>query len=156
MKQRISFIGLLGLILMSFIFCTGHVKEHQKVSGIMPPGTTLDTLQGVWKNEDDTANVITVSGRYWNDSYPSSTSPINETYRLYFSDTAVTADDFTLANFDTTALTGAYVIRVLQSDNSMDCMEISNLKRLNGDMFLSIHPPGHWTMNSIVTYKKTN
>ena len=156
MKCQFLISGVLSLSVFFFVFCT-RVTPEKYYKRYPPIKSTLDSLQGIWINEDDSYNQIIISGRYWNDKYTSPTIILNDTYRIYFSDTAVNVNNFLNARIDTSSLSGQYIITVRQSDNSMDCSYLLGFHQDNLDTTFSIRPAtGFWRASSVQLFKKTH
>ncbi len=155
-KQFASIKILLLVLIISGIGVTSFSKKNQKCFELLPPGTTLDSLQGKWINTEDSLNQVIISGRNWNETYNDATQLINENNRIFFSDTIVSVEDFRQAKIDTTTLSGNYIIRVAMSDYSMDCNVIDGFYQDQSDTLFSIEPAiKRGTLSSLV-FKKTN
>ena len=144
----------LSALLITFFFCSANSTFNYKNKTTYPPGiSTLDSLQGTWINEDDTLEKVIINDRYWKEDFNDPDYPDN-TYRIYFSDTAVISNTFTSAHFDTSQLSGNYIILRSQIDNSIDCSEILGIVTIQGETFFSKWPAEYGTMSSTRTYKK--
>ncbi len=153
------YIVLLSTSLCMLLFLgfntTKNISKNKNHNNRFPPLSTLDSLQGKWINEDDSLNVVIINGRYWNEQYNDNVQPINKFYRIYFSDTAVQTNNFLNASFDTTALSGNYIVTVKESDNSMECWQMNGVYINNSDTTFSINPAVNWTMKSVLVFRKT-
>lgn len=104
-----------------------HAKDIKKQETFFT--STLDSLQGTWKNEDDTLNVLIIEKRTWISEYPFNNVLTRDTVLSYFSDTVVAGDTLLFSQLDTTAVTGEYLIDVLplangQGFHNFGCWEI--------------------------------
>lgn len=143
------------IIIIFFAFATNcAIPEKKQNKKAYPPASSLDSLQGKWINDEDSSNVITVTGRSWNDKYTSSSITNNETYLIYFSDTIVNSQNFSTALIDTSASSGKYIIAMSPSDNSMDCWQFNGFYHDSIDTTFSVNPAVNWTMKSIRVFKK--
>ncbi len=153
-KNHILFSCLLAF--SSFICCSsfqnGHGMEQCKPKLL----ATLDSLQGSWINEEDTALSLIINGRLWCYNYQEDSMVKQTCYRMYFSDTAVAAIKPSLAFFDSTATSGTYLILKSIDNLTLDCSELMGFSKLQGDLFFAIRPHEYWTMASIRTFKRIN
>jgi len=149
------------IIVISLSFCTFLLSssinsKHPTESRSYKPYllTTLDSLQGNWMSSEDSADLVSINGRIWHSSYvnPSSTISIWESSMMYFSDTLVKSESFSLSQIDTSKKNGSYIILYTASDNTAFCMELTNIKWNKSDTFFVVHPAEYWTTRSIKHY----
>lgn len=137
-KNNIAITAFLLLSLIVACANTPSSEVHKKAPP--PPPSTLDSLQGVWVNDEDPQHQVTISGRDWTEKYLNPSAPFNETYRIYFSDTLVDNDLlFTAIRIDTLAVSGQYIIRA-SPDQTIDCDYLNGFYRDSTDTTFSITP----------------
>lgn len=105
-------------------FCYSHSpKKVNNPQKTLIFGTTLDSLQGVWYPKDDrNSGYATISGHDF--VVYTGTEP-NQNFKIYFSDTLITEDDWThVSNVNLNATSGIYLLLVsTDGDNSVSCYE---------------------------------
>ena len=113
----------------------------------------LDSLQGIWVNSSDSLDSIIISDRNWvhrNDTYS-----INSTNRIFFSDTVVSGDNLQNFLFDTTVLSGNYIITLRQSNNHLTCWDFLGFYTDNSSTpTFSFCYSSYGTMRSTFDYRK--
>jgi hypothetical protein len=118
--------------------------------------STLDSLQGKWMNNDDSNNRIEIIGRYWIDSgidYQSDTTYVNYS-KIFFTDSVHLLNDTIYPVFDTSALTGKYLVFLNLPDSSTECFEFNGFFYGSEYTTFSFQPIRYWTASSILRFKK--
>ena len=119
--------------------------------------STLDSLQGIWLNEDDSLNKLTILGRKWLEEYnDNNVTSYPHSYKIFFSDTAINiSDTLPIPLFDTTTTSGNYLILKSLLNNSISCIFLSGFNLKNSDTTFVIRPAtGLWRASSVRLFKK--
>jgi hypothetical protein len=158
--KKTLFLSFSLVVLLIFFSSSKNCNTPTTNSLRNPPNSsTLDSLQGVWVNENDSNNVITINRRIWASVFIDDNVFTRDTSYCYFSDVVVQADTILFSQIDTAALSGKYLIDVSPMNNGLGfigrgCWEILGITKLEGDTFLSMRPAPYGNAKQIQEYKK--
>lgn len=148
----------LTFILLILLFCfLNFKKQNPKLFYPAPTAlTTLDSLQGNWVNDDDSANKILIHNNDWIDYRTDGNTILNsQRYQIYFSDTVINTIKITTPIFDSLQKNGRYILYKSLQDTTYDCQFIGGFFYEANDTFVVFEPKlGFPKGNTAFLYKK--